>query len=307
MLELLLSLDHETSKLFDWLEPQDVLELASVNRILHQACEQWCQIRGVPRQVAIKRAEIAGICDCLQEMQVPHRLSIRTSLALSQINLRELETEDEESDESDSEEHPLEFHEPWATNPDLKIGLALLFQSYQGFLEALLRTPLNDTVVNLSSWRIRYWVVSQPRPPAIRKRFDFGYPDTGYWCDAFGCGAPNDYFRLVGDDPNVYWSLCLAGSDAHHIRWRNASNNDRTIDPVPSPHIGITNRKKAKENSHRGDGHSHSQSYSGNVGKSGDISYIQPSDEPTKWDRTRQYWRDCGARVRPSCRWRLEL
>eukprot|EP00526_Cylindrotheca_closterium_P019052 CAMPEP_0113643864 /NCGR_PEP_ID=MMETSP0017_2-20120614/23075_1 /TAXON_ID=2856 /ORGANISM="Cylindrotheca closterium" /LENGTH=220 /DNA_ID=CAMNT_0000555423 /DNA_START=86 /DNA_END=744 /DNA_ORIENTATION=- /assembly_acc=CAM_ASM_000147 len=204
MLELLLSLDHEASKLFDWLEPQEILKLTCVNHALHQACEQWCETRGVPRQVAMKRAEIAGICECFLEQtmqEVPHQLSIRTSL---------------------------EFHEPRTK----EIGLALVFQSYQGFLEALLRTPLDDTVVNLSSWSKRYWMVSRPRPPAIRQRFDYGYPSTGYWCDAFGCGAPNDYFRLVDDDLGTYWSICLAGSDVSHIRWRYASNNDRSLDPV---------------------------------------------------------------------------
>ncbi|CAJ1941992.1 unnamed protein product [Cylindrotheca closterium] len=237
MLELLLSLDHETSKLFDWLEPREILNLTCVNHALHQACEHWCQAKGVPRQVAMKEAEIAGICDCLVEMeQVAH--------------------------------------------DDLA---SPLFQSYQGFLHALLRTPLDDTVINLFSWSIRYWKASQPRPPAVSQRFDFGYPDTGYWCDTFGCGAPNDYFRLVGDAPNEYWSLCLAGSDIQYLSWRSVSNDDnRVLDPVPSPDSRNVTRKKA--------------------------AYIQSSNGPTEWDRTKQYWRDCGARIRPSStRWRLDM
>lgn len=301
MLELLLSLDHETSKLFDWLEPQEILELTCVNHKFHQACQQWCQTRGIPRQVAMKRAEIAGICDCLEQMQVQSRMSIRTSsLAPSgRFKWEDLESDDEDDDDESVDERLLEFHEPWTRNPDTMVGLAMLFQSYQGFLDALLRTPLNDSVLNLPSWSKRYWMLSRPRPPAIRQGFDFG--ESGYWCDAFGCGAPNDYFRLVGDGPNQYWSLCLAGSDAHHIRWRNASNNDRTIDPVPSQRTGTEGRKKAPENSNGIDNHSHPRS--SNIDK----SCTQISDEPTEWDKTRQYWRDCAARVRPSCSWILEI
>jgi len=237
MLELLLSLDHETSKLFDWLESYEILELTCVNRALHQACERYCQNEGVPRLVAIKRAEISRICDSLEDRR------------------------------NKDGAHP--FHAPWVRNPSLKIEVASIYESYQGFLEAILRTPLSDTVVNLPSWSKRYWKVSQPRPRAIRRQgFDYGYRRTGYWCDAFGCGAPNDYFRLVGNDPNRYWSLCLAGSNMHHIRWRDASNKDRRSDLIPL--------------------------------ESSKICYIQRSYRPTEWDKTRQYWRDCRARFRQS-------
>lgn len=183
----------------------------------------------------MKRSEIARICSFLQD-QV-----------------------------GQNQGHPFEFHGP-RTNSDLNTEVPSLFESYHGFLEALLRTPLNDMVVNLPSWSKRYWMVSQPRPRAIPQRFDYGYPQTGYWCDAFGCGAPNNFFRLVGDHPTTFYSLCLAGSDVHHIRWRNASKNDRTNDPVSM--------------------------------EESEFSYTQTSYQGAEWDETRRYWGKCGARVR---------
>jgi hypothetical protein len=248
----LISSDYELSKLFDWLEPNEILAVSAVNRVCHQAAEEWCRTEGLSKQVTVKRAEIEGISDIIQQMQHEHKLIAHD---------------------------PLYFYGNWTSPPDLPNGLELLFESYHGFLQALLSTPLSDTVVNLSSWKERYTIVTRPRPPAIRQKFDFGYPDAGYWCDTFGCGAPNDYFRLVGDSPNEYWSLCLAGSDAHHIRWRNASNEDRSLDPVPGVRLKTKN--------------------------AAGISYIQTSDELTEWDEIRTYWRKCGARVEKKI-WRID-
>lgn len=241
----LVSSDCELSKLFDWLEPEDILAVSAVNRICHKAAEDWCRMEGVPNQVTIKHAEIEAICDMIQQIQHEHDLIAHD---------------------------PIYFSGNWTSPPGLRNGLELLYESYIGFLQALLSIPLSDPVINLSSWRKRYMHVTRPRPPAIRQRFAVGHEqESGYWCDTFGCGAPNDYFRLVGDSPNEYWSLCLAGSDAHHIRWRNACNEDHTLDPVPM------------------------------------IEHDQFEEDSTiaKWDKTRVYWRKCGAQVSKKS-WRLD-
>eukprot|EP00980_Cylindrotheca_fusiformis_P001000 scaffold274_cov119-Cylindrotheca_fusiformis.AAC.2 len=247
----LVSTPYELSKLFDWLEPKEILAVSAVNRTFYKAAEDWCRVEGVPRKVVIKRAEIEGICEIIHEIQTDHNLTGHD---------------------------PFCFYEKWTSPPDLRSGLGLLFESYTGFLQAILLTPLSDKVVQLSSWKERYIQVSKPRPPAIRQNFDFGYPDAGsYWCDTFGCGAPNDYFRLVGDSPNEYWSLCLAGSDAHHIRWRNAYTGDRSLDPVPAT---LDSTMTPPRNDMLG-------------------------NDSTEWDKVRIYWRKCAAHVAKK-RWRLD-
>lgn len=107
-------------------------------------------------------------------------------------------------------------------------GGQVSFAVYTEFLRSLQEAKLSELSPALNSWIVRYLVANQPRPrrdgslnslDGPTQRFDFGYSGA-YWCDAFGVGVANDYFRNVGDFPNIFQSFCAAGSDGdQYLRW----------------------------------------------------------------------------------------
>ena len=95
----------------------------------------------------------------------------------------------------------------------------MTFHKYRAFLTGLQELPLDNDVLNMPTYLQRFAAAAAPRPRQScleRARFDWGYhggiPEKG-WCDVFGNGAPNDFVRRVGDHPNTYLALSVAGAD----------------------------------------------------------------------------------------------
>ena len=94
-----------------------------------------------------------------------------------------------------------------------------------------------------------------PRPIlAPRSSLDWGYggtPPHKGWCNAYGVpgGAPNDFIRQVGDSPDIFAAVVVAGSNmdsTQYVRWDESAHPLDAGSMQAVGRCGIKSRKDAR-------------------------------------------------------------
>ncbi len=216
--------------LVEMLLPRDICRLSECSAKTLSAVELWCSLR-LPAAVEAQEAQLQVIADHPNGIPLDNFSTFRGYLrALGRLPLGH------EALPSNSWRQRLEQARAPRHRREGTIPLQPAADPVQVFVappaeEPLPTLPMMDAVHMVRS-------PAQQRgggkrsstgaaAVALRSSLDWGYPNEPPhkgWLNAFGLRGfpPNDYIRRVGDDPNIWYAVTVAGSDAHtsqYLEW----------------------------------------------------------------------------------------